>query len=594
MRITRHIALLLLGTIIGAGCSNTDNPITPGGSQIMMIRMADVPLMGGYATSVAFIDDEKLVAVIDGKLYMVPTSGGPPTLMHADADYVAVVASPTGEIYAQTTSDLRVINFIGGKVTTAPVSITGASVEKTKLLISPAGDPYMLVYSYPNTLEVWYSIDKGARWVQMPLPPDFAFGGGITWGYAGELMLSSAVGFYTSTTYGMKWTPHAPAITNVASDLFCADNGHIFAYQTGRAGLLVSRNGGVSFEQVQPPDKAPYFVEILQGADKALYAIANRSTVGPNTVSRPMSLLRSTDDGASWQHAFYTQAFDLDIRNNMIAVGQGASSSGVCVSLDLGATWSSSGLGKVTRIDDIGFDKDGNILILAGRTIYRRASTVWQVVGSQAAFARMTTAPLGRMYVGHGTTMYSSFDHGTSWSERILTDYVYQGVGTIVQPTVVGMMNGDFLISVTTYRSDINPQTHTAGALYRVSEDGIPRRVSTPGNFVKIVEDRDGDLHGTTVNFSDNFVSSDHGSTWRTVATGTSAVAVNSSNKYIALGAANTFRLGSIDNDQTSEITLMHFTSQTNLVTSMKFDANDRLYVVTADRGIFYSETPLK
>lgn len=594
MRITRHIALLVLGTIIGVGCSNTDNPVTPGGSQIMMIRMADVPLTGGDATSVAFIDDQRLVAVIDGKLYVVPTSGGPPTLMHGDADYVAVVASPTGEIYAQTSSELRVFSFIGGKVTIAPVPINGPSVEKTSLRISPAGDPYMLVYSYPNTLEVWFSTDKGARWVTLPLPPGFTFGGGITWGYADQLMLSSAVGFYTSTTFGFKWTPHAAAIPNVATDVFCAENGYIYAYQSGRAGLRVSRNGGVSFEQLQSADKAPYFVEILQGSDKALYAIANRSLVGPNATTRPMSLLRSTDDGASWQHAFYTQAFDLDIRNNMIAVGQGASSAGVCLSRDLGATWTSSGLGRVGRIDDIGFDKDGNLLILADKALYRRASTVWQIVGSQAAFARMTTAPLGRMYIGQGATMFSSFDHGVSWNERVLTDYVYPGVGTIMQPAVVGMMNGDFLISVTTYRADINPQTHTAGAMYRMSDDGIPRRMSTPGNFVKLVEDRDGDVHGTTVNLSDNFISMDHGTSWRSVSGGTPAVAVNRSNKYISLGAGNTFRLGSIDNDQTSELTLLHFTSQTNLVTSMKFDANDRLYVVTADRGIFYSETPLK
>lgn len=591
----RHIALLLLTALVGVGCSNTIDPITPIGNQIVMTRMADMPLVGGEATSVAFIDDSRLVAVINGRLYTIPTSGGTPSLVHSDAEYVSVVVAPTGEVFALTTHDLRIINHIGGPVTIAPLQVSGANIERSVLTMSPMGEPYVLLYSYPNKFEAWRSIDNGATWKSLPTPPEFAFGGGITWGYAGEIMLSSAAGFYTSVTRGSKWTPHAAAIPNAAADVFCAENGHIYAYQTGRAGLYVSKDGGTTFTQIQSPDKAPYFVEILDGADKALYALANRSSAGPSPVARPMSLLRSTDGGVTWQHAFYTQAFDLAIRDNMIAIGQGASSSGVCVSRNMGTTWTSSGLSKVVRIDDIGFDKDGNILILSDKALYRRAGTLWQSLGSQAAFGRMTTAPLGRMYVGQGTTMYSSFDHGASWSERVLTDYVSPGVGTIVQPAVLGMENGDFLISVTTYRDDIHPQTHTAGALYTMSDDGIPRRLpNAQGNFVTLVQDNDGDVHATTVNFNNALISIDRGATWKTVPTASPARAVNSVNRYVAIGPNNTYRIGEVGTEHSTEIAFLNFTSQSSLITSMKFDANDRLYVVTSDRGIFYSETPLK
>ena len=55
-----------------------------------------------------------------------------------------------------------------------------------------------------------------------------------------------------------------------------------------------------------------------------------------------------------------------------------------------------------------------------------------------------------------------------------------------------------------------------------------------------------------------------------------------------------TYRIGTMGNDETRPLKMSGFTTPGNLINSIKFDRDDRLYVVTANQELYISESPLK
>lgn len=552
-----------------------------------MTRLTDLPAARGNAVSIDILDASTLVAVIDDKIYTVPTSGGRPTLMHANARYESVVVGGGGEIYALTYDALYVIDHIGGTPRVVDIQIRTPQTEKVTLSVSPTGDPYLRVYSYPARMTLYTSADRGTTWTTIPMPSDFRYGGGLAFGPSGELYLSSPMGFYTSPDRGMTWTSYPAPLANYGGELVRRSNGHILYYVPGGGGLRLSTDGGASFTEFTDP---PNFSKIIEGADGVLYALINRGST--TLADKPMTVAKSTDGGTTWQHVYFVQGHDFAMKGSVVAVAQGEKASGgVAISTDNGRTFIPAGLGSVESISSFGFDAEGNLILLADRTLYRKTSSGWRTLGGQSGFFTMATTPQGTIFLPHISSTFLSVDDGVSWKETLMPDYLYGGVGSIGLPVVLGTRNGDLIVSVTTYREEL--ATHTNGMLVRVRPDGTATRLTNGSNYVSIVEDATGLLYGQTVNFVTYQRSTDGGALWTEVQTPVPGFAFDSRNRYIAYGELGTFRQGSLGDNGTQALTLTGFTSQSHYIRSAKFDSHDRLHLLTSDQGLFVATQPL-
>jgi hypothetical protein len=608
----RHVVLILLFCLfILGGCDTATDPDNPSGGDtttLAMTKLTDLPVAGGDVTGIAVAPDGRVIAVIDGKLYAIPAAGGTPQIINSDPVHTNVAVAPSGEIYALTATEFR--TYVSGSTTPAIVPIDpagplaiGRRVEDAEITFSPSGEPVITLTNNTPQSYTYSSTDKGATWKSVTLmngSGTMQYGGDVAFMPNGDIVATDYKGFYKSPDRGATWASFPPPLDNYAGKLLVTSGGDIYYWVKGGGGLKVSHNGGASFSDLSQFNRAPYFISLRQGGDGALYALANRSAVGTVPIARPMSLLKSTDGGTTWQHLLYVQGHELATGGTTLAVGlvgslNGSSSGpgGVNISQNMGATWRSNGLNTVKTFQDFGFDRDGNLLLVADQELFRKTAAGWQTMGSQGFFNRFTTTPQGNLLFATSSTAYFSSDNGTTWSEEKMPDYLYGGIGGIVVPVVVGKRDNEFLVSVTTYRDDLG--THTNGALYKVDKDGLPARITgANGNFVKIIEDRDGILYASTVNFADALKSTDGGATWQVQPKGTPAIAINSNNKFISNGEMGTYRLGTMGSDETRPLKMSGFTTPGNLISSIRFDRDDRLYIVTANQELYISQSPLK
>jgi hypothetical protein len=608
----RHAPLILLFCLfILGGCDTATDPDNSAGGDtttIVMSKLADLPVAGGNATGIAVAPDGRIIAVIDGRLYAIPAAGGAPQIINADAVHTNVGVAPSGEIYALTATEFR--TYAPGATTPTIVPIDpagplaiGRRVEDSEIIFSPSGEPFITLINNTPQSYTYYSTDNGATWKDFTLmngSGSMQYGGDVAFMPNGDIIATDYKGFYKTTDRGATWASLPAPHDNYAGKLLVASNSDIYYWVKGGGGLRVSHDGGASFSDLSQFNMAPYFISIRQGNDGALYALANRSAAGHVPIARPMSLLKSTDGGTTWQHLLYVQGHELATGGSTLAVGLVGSldgstrtPGGVNISQNMGTTWASNGLATVGTLQDFGFDRDGNLMMVADQELFRKSATGWQTLGSQGFFNRFTTTPQGNFLIATPSVTYFSSDDGTTWNEQSVPDYLYGGIGQIEVPVVVGKNDGEFLVSVTTYRDDLG--THTNGALYNVDENGMPARITgANGNFVKIIEDRDGILYAATVNFVDALKSTDGGASWQVQPTGTPAIAINSNNKFISNGEMGTYRIGTMGSDETRPLKMPGFTVPGNLINGIGFDRDDRLYIVTADQELYMSQSPLK
>ena len=604
----RSFVLRAVGVAFLGGCTDpndTGDPPTETPGSLTMTLVTDLPKVGGRATGVGVTPGGGVVAIIDGGLYSIAPSGGTPQLINGDPLHTNMAVAPSGEIYALTATEFRTYAPGASTPTIAPIDPAGPlavnrRVEDSEITFSPSGEPFVtLINNFPNTY-TYYSSDKGATWNELTFPNNrvaMLYAGDIAFAPNGDILATDYQGIYRTSDRGTTWTAMPAPRANYGGKLLVAANGDIYHYVPGGGGLLVSRNGGASFTEISPFNNPPYFASIRQGEDGALYALAGRKATSAMLSERPGSLLRSSDGGVTWKHLFYCEAHEFAMRGSTIAIGLSGSlevAGGVCLSRNYGGTWVSSGLKSVETIHDFGFDRDGKLMILADRELFRQDPSGWQSLGSQQGyFWRFTSTPQGNLLVASPQTFFYSGDNGVTWVEYDVPDYLYGGIGRLEVPALLGKKDGEFLVSVTTYRSDIYPQTHTNGALYRVGTDGKPKRITgADGNFVGMVEDNSGTLYGRTVNFADDLKSTDGGATWRKDEDKIRAIAFNAKNDYLLYGELGSMRAGRLGSTETKEVKLNGFTSQTNYVSSARFDRNGRLYLLTMDKGLFISDSP--
>jgi len=572
-----------------------------------MAQLTDLPLVGGNATGVAVTSNNTVIAAIDGKLYSIAASGGAPQLIDGDAAYSAVAVAPSGEVYAVTATEIYTFNLATGAKKVAPIDPSGplsvnGRVEDVEFRFSPSGIPFIVLTSnYPRSY-VYYSMDTGTTWTQLKTHNGLSmrYSGDVAFSPSGELFVGDYEGLYTSTDMGETWTLATSTMPNGQIKLLYTSAGDIYRYIPGGGSLGVSHDEGRTFTEITQLNRPPFFIDMQQGSDGALYTLANSSSVGAVPVSRPMSFMRSTDGGTTWTQLLLGQAHEFAMRGSTIAMGLVALESvsqqemgGVCFSRNSGATWEQSGSRTVGSIQDFGFDKEGHLVLMAEKEIFRQAGSRWEVLGSQLTFNRFTTAPSGAMLVAHPTVVYYSSDDGATWTESPITDYLYPGIGTMMAPVALGRRNGEFIISVTTYRNDLS--VHTNGALFRIGNDGVPVRISgAAGNFVSMVEDANGTLYATTVNFADALVSTDGGDSWQKQATPIRAMAFNSINKAFWYSGTTGYSYGTAGDEHPTELKMTGFTEPANYISSAKFGPDDKLYLLTIDQGLYISKSALK
>lgn len=120
----------------------------------------------------------------------------------------------------------------------------------------------------------------------------------------GGLLVAASSGLRLSRDRGCSWTDvggmettNTPALASAPAD---PSTVFVASYAAERSGLLVTRDGGRSWETATPTDASDYVHSLLVAGDDASHVYATLTTY---VASEPPvhSLLRSLDGGASWE-----------------------------------------------------------------------------------------------------------------------------------------------------------------------------------------------------------------------------------------------------------------------------------------------------
>jgi hypothetical protein len=417
------------------------------------------------------------------------------------------------------------------------------------------------------------------------------------------MLLSNPYGFYTSSDRGATWTKYPSALNGIVGatftgDMVVAPNGDIYFYVPLVGALRVSHDGGASFTELTPYNKAPLFRQIRMASDGTLYGLDG------------IGLLRSADGGHTWQRRLFGQANDMALRGSTMAIGltgalNGSASEpgGLYLSQNSGSEWISIGLKKGDNVQDFAFDQNGNLLILAHRGIFRRAASGWQTLGSNQSFVRIA-ATQGAMMIGAISSVFHSSDNGTTWKESSVEPPSYGGTdATLGMPVMLGRRNGGFIFSIAwiPYVSSVP----VVSALYTTDATGTPKPATAPGGgLTGMVENVTGTLYAGTSFLNpityqyegEQFQSNDAGASWQKLAASTVAMplAYNSRNSSIRTGGSTGLMFAPVDKSEANELKLNGFTSQANYIRGAQFDRDDRLWLLTSDKGLFSSQSALK
>ena len=612
----RLLLFLLLGLALAACDDNGTNPDdsgNPGSNTVTMTQLTGLPMTGGDVTGVAITSGNTIIAAVDGKLYSMSAAGGSMQLINGDAKHSAIALAPSGELYALTETEFRSYDLPAGTYRSAPIDpagpfAMGRRIEESEIMFSPSGEPYIkLINNTPQTY-VYRSSDKGTSWQAVPMPSGFQYGGGLAFAPNGDMLMSSAFGLYRSSNGGTSWTSSPAPRPNYGGNMMVTANGDIYHYPRGGGGLVVSHDGGASFTELTPFNKAPYFTSLQQGPDGNLYALARRGSGNSDDMLYPTSFLRSGDRGATWQHVLFAQGRAFSMKGSMFVIGLGVSGlsstrehGGLVISRDGGEIWTPAGTRPVEQIVDIDFDKDGNLMILADQGLYRKTSSGWQTLGTQPnVFFRFAATPQGTLLLANTTATFYSADNGDTWSEALIPDYQMSSTGSPGMPALIGRKNGEFLFSITSYADAYG---HTNGHLYRVGNDGKPVRIpAISQSFSSLAEDHNGKLYASTqtvdplrqVFVGEGYTSNTGGTSWDKAPSVQGSSSFNSQNRYFLLAGNSGFALKTLGNDNLSELKLEGFTSQPHYITRSMFGSDDRLYLVTLDNGVFISNAPVR
>lgn len=583
------LAIALALPVLLFSCSTASSPNDPNKPQsLTMQKIADLPFYGGDATSVCVQNDGSVVAVIDGQLALAPAAGGAVTVIPTPEEFQTVAVGSKGEVYCIGGRALWVAPSIHGTFTKSNAYSWNSTTESMTMLMGHNGQPYLRVTQYPSSTLVFTSTDQGNSWTRQTMPSG---GGAGSFSVAadGTLLLSSPTGFYSSSDAGTTWITHPAIIANYGPSVLKMSNGTFIAYLSGGGGLWSSTNGE-SFTNVNTFNQAPYHLEIFEGGDGFLYSLALEN--GGGAGDRAARVLRSTDVGATWQHVLFAQGHDIDVNGSTIAVGFGSSTcGGIGISNNNGASFVSAGKQIVSEINSIGLNGNGNLVMLAHKGVYEQTISGWKFMGGLNTFMGMSATASGSMYVAGTSTSFASYDNGKSWTSVRMPDIPVVGTGNLQTPVVLGLQNGECLMSLTHYRTDLGK--HTNGRLVRISPMGQISTIANSINFVWMVQDAFSTIYARTDNFVTNQRSSNNGAAFTEVSTAAPGFVFTTDNRAINFNGTSGFTISNADGTSKQPLTLTGLTGNSWMVTQGFVDKQNKLYLLSSSDGVFVSNTGL-
>ncbi|MBK9183084.1 MAG: hypothetical protein IPM83_08180 [Ignavibacteria bacterium] len=583
-----YLLLLLCSLLLSCSSDTSTTPDAPQNSALTMEKITDLPYSGGNVTSVFVMDDSKILAVIDGRVATFSTSGGAPSYITSPAGVITAVAGNTGEIYALTNDDLWVIDA-GGAVMTKRSDVysrTGLT-EGVFLTVAPNGQPYLRVLQYPSSMITTTSTDRGTTWTTVNLP---AGRGGLAFGPNNVVCVSSPSSFQISNDAGNTWQKHPAVVANYGGELLVRSNGDIVYYIPTGGGLWTSSNSGASFTNVNPFNASPFHVKIMEGADGHLYSlIQERGGVTGDAAAR---LMRSTDGGSTWSHVLFASGQSMDVRGNVVAVGFGETSSGgIAVSRNMAATFSAGGAGQPRAMQSMGFTSTNELVLMADKGLYVRGSAGWRALGAMSTFTNFASTPTGAMYASGLKTSFASSDNGTTWTSVTMPDVPVVGTGYIQTPVLCGLSNGEALVSLTYFRTDL--YKHTNGILSRIRSNGQITQIANASNFVWMLQDPSGRIYSRTDNFVSNRESIDNGNSFLETTKRAPGIAFTSTSKTFDITGVGGYSVGDATGTTKADLKLNGFTPYATAIVKAAFDSQNKLYLLTGDQGLFVSTTGL-
>lgn len=558
-----------------------------------MTAVTDLPATGGNTTSVAFLPDHSIVAVMDGQLYSFDAQGKNRQVINDEAVHTTLAVAPTGEIYAATQSAIRIYNRITGAfTTTAPLPTS--NLRAINLKFSPSGKLIVITTdNYPRGY-AYTTPDNGATWKPIVfLNGSVAMSGGgeIAFTPSGAMLAADASSLQKSTDGGATWTLLTTNVPNSwGVQVIAITENDILTYAAGGNNARISHDGGVTFTNLS---SSLYTSKLMVGSDHTVYGIINTSSL-PNAVEdRPSELARSTDMGQTWTHLVFGYGISMAMDGQSIVMGirqsdLTTSSGGMYLSTNSGAIWSSSGTTTVDQITDFSVGKNDQLLINASHTLYRYNGTSWEVLGGIPQLDQFSANSQGSIAVFDPTTTLYSSDNGVSWRSGTVPRQV-MGPGRPHVPAYTRRANGDFVFCVTEYRDDLSVETN--GRMFKLSSDGVPTALpNAGGNFVRL-SDESSAMHGLTVNFSDRLISLDGGATWKVDSSDYVPMAFNSQNTYFnILGKP---LLGKFGQKPPTTLNITGASDQVYQTKKAEFNSKDQLYLLLNGK-VYYSNNPLR
>lgn len=154
-------------------------------------------------------------------------------------------------------------------------------------------------------------------------------------------------------------------------------------------------------------------------------------------------------------------------------------------------------------------------------------------------------------------------------------------------PVVLGLQNGECLISLTHFRSDLTK--HTNGILSRITPSGQLTQLVNSTNYIWMVQDAQGTIYARTDNFVSQRRSTTNGAAFTEVTQPAPGFVFTTDNRAINYNGTNGFTISNVGFTSTQPLTLNGFTGASWMVTQGVIDKQNILYLLSSDQGVFRS-----
>jgi hypothetical protein len=158
-------------------------------------------------------------------------------------------------------------------------------------------------------------------------------------------------------------------------------------------------------------------------------------------------------------------------------------------------------------------------------------------------------------------------------------------------PVALGLQNGDCLISITHFRTDLTK--HTNGILSRITPSGQLTQLIGSTNYVWMVQDAQGTIYARTDNFVSQRRSSNNGVSFAEVTQPAPGFVFTNDNRAINYNGSNGFTISNVGFTSTQALTINGLTTMPWMVTQGVVDKQNKLYLLSSDQGVFVSTSGL-